>query len=105
MLGRSCSPAAGAALSPAVGRPRGRAGVAGERLIARRTRGRGQLFGITAEAGMGKSRLAAPRSCGSPSRAWSGGYGGACQSYGTNISYLVWQSIWQAFFDIDPDAR
>ncbi len=30
------------------------------------------------------------------------GYGGECQSYGTSTSYLVWQSIWRAFFNLDP---
>ena len=28
-------------------------------------------------------------------------YGGECQSYGMNTSYLVWQSVWQNFFEID----
>jgi tetratricopeptide (TPR) repeat protein len=27
---------------------------------------------------------------------------GECQSYGTNISYLVWRSIWEEFFGLDP---
>jgi hypothetical protein len=30
------------------------------------------------------------------------GYSGECQSYGTNTSYLVWQTIWQGFFGLDP---
>jgi len=32
------------------------------------------------------------------------GYGGACQSDGTQTSYLVWKPIWWAFFDLDPEA-
>ena len=27
---------------------------------------------------------------------------GECQSYGANISYLVWRDIWQDFFGLDP---
>ena len=61
----------------------------------------GQVIGITAEAGMGKSRLVAE-----VIRAAHGlGFtclGGACESSGTNTAYLVWKPIWQAFFDLDP---
>ncbi|MEP7136020.1 MAG: tetratricopeptide repeat protein [Chloroflexota bacterium] len=61
----------------------------------------GQVVGITAEAGMGKSRLIAE-----VVRIARGrnilGYGGECQSYGTSTSYLVWQSIWQGFFNLEP---
>jgi len=64
-------------------------------------RGRGQIVGITAEAGMGKSRLMAE-----VIRLARGrnviGYGGECQSYGTTISYLVWQDIWRGFFELNP---
>lgn len=65
--------------------------------------GEGQVVGIVAEAGMGKSRLVAEairlgRRC-----AFSG-YGGACESSGTAAAYLVWKPIWQAFFDLDPAA-
>lgn len=63
--------------------------------------GKGQIVGITAEAGMGKSRLAAEVI----RRATGVGlapYGGECQSYGTKTSYLVWQPIWQALFALHP---
>jgi class 3 adenylate cyclase/predicted ATPase len=63
--------------------------------------GHGQIIGITAEAGMGKSRLVAEIIRLADERQWVG-YGGECQSYGTNISYLVWQPIWQGFFGLDP---
>ena len=64
--------------------------------------GKGQVIGITAEAGMGKSRLIAEvirlaRKCGFT------GYGGSTQSSGRNTPYLVWRPIWQAFFDLDPE--
>src|SRR5687768_8562852 len=63
--------------------------------------GHGQIVGITAEAGMGKSRLMAE-----VIRIARGrnvlGHGGECQSFGTSTSYLVWQNIWRGFFDLDP---
>jgi adenylate cyclase len=62
--------------------------------------GRGQIIGITAEAGMGKSRLAAEAIRLALARGFAG-YGGECQSYGTNTSYLVWRDIWRCFFDVD----
>ncbi len=64
--------------------------------------GKGQVIGITAEAGMGKSRLVAEIIRLARKRGFVG-YGGACQSSGTNTAYLVWQPIWQAFFDLDPE--
>ncbi|MCK6628716.1 MAG: tetratricopeptide repeat protein [Anaerolineae bacterium] len=62
--------------------------------------GHGQIVGITAEAGMGKSRLVAEiiRLANDHQMV---AYGGECQSYGTNISYLVWHSIWRGFFHLD----
>jgi adenylate cyclase len=62
--------------------------------------GHGQIVGITAEAGMGKSRLLAEVVHRADNRKMTA-YGGECQSYGTNTSYLVWQPIWQNFFGID----
>jgi adenylate cyclase len=64
--------------------------------------GKGQVIGITAEAGMGKSRLVAEIIRLARKRGFVG-YGGACMSSGTNTSYLVWKPIWQAFFDLDPE--
>ena len=62
--------------------------------------GHGQIVGITAEAGMGKSRLIAEVI--RLAKAYQvAGYGGECQSYGTSTSYLVWQSIWRGFFQLD----
>ena len=65
--------------------------------------GKGQVIGITAEAGMGKSRLVAEVIRLARKRGFVG-YGGACQSSGTNTPYLVWKPIWQAFFDLDPEV-
>jgi adenylate cyclase len=63
--------------------------------------GRGQIVGIIAEAGMGKSRLIAEVIRIARRRKFTG-YGGTCQSDGVNTSYLVWHSIWNAVFDLDP---
>jgi len=70
--------------------------------LARVLQGQGQLIGITAEAGMGKSRLVAEAICLANELDLTG-YGGECQSYGTNTSYLVWQNIWRGFFDLSPE--
>ncbi len=66
-------------------------------LIEEVLEGKGQIIGITAEAGMGKSRLSAEviRLCMDDGMS---GYGGECQSFGTNTSYLVWQPILQSLF-------
>jgi len=61
--------------------------------------GRGQIVGISAEAGMGKSRLVAEF----VREARAGGTMvafGECQSFG-NASYVVWQEITRALFGID----
>jgi adenylate cyclase len=63
--------------------------------------GHGQIVAINAEAGMGKSRLVAEIIHRANSYHFVG-YGGECQSYGTNISYLAWQPIWRGFFGLEP---
>lgn len=63
--------------------------------------GQGQLVGITGEAGLGKSRLAAEIINLAATRNFAI-YGGACQSYGTATRYLVWRDIWRSFFKLDP---
>jgi len=64
--------------------------------------GKGQVIGIVAEAGMGKSRLVA-EIVRSARRKGFVGYGGACQSDAIHTPYQGWKSVWQAFFDIDPE--
>nr|MBA3530304.1 AAA family ATPase [Ardenticatenales bacterium] len=74
-----------------------------EEKIAQVLAGHGQLVNITAEAGMGKSRLVA-EVIRHATRAGLQGYGGECQSFGINTPYLVWQSIWRAFFALDENS-
>jgi predicted ATPase len=64
--------------------------------------GHGQVVGVSAEAGMGKSRLVA-EVIRLARRKGLRGFGGACQSYGTNTPYLVWGPICRALFELDPD--
>lgn len=64
--------------------------------------GKGQVIGIVAEAGMGKSRLVA-EIVRSARRKGFVGYGGACQSDAIHTPYHAWKSVWQAFFEIDPE--
>jgi class 3 adenylate cyclase len=65
--------------------------------------GKGQVIGITAEAGMGKSRLVAEVIRLACKKGFTG-YGGACQSDAVNTPYQTWKSVWGAFFDVDPSA-
>lgn len=83
---------------PMVGRERELALI--ESKLEQALTGKGQIVGITAEAGMGKSRLAA-EVIGLAREHGLVGYGGECQSYGTNTSYLVWRGIWRGFFGLD----
>ncbi len=61
----------------------------------------GQMLFITAEAGIGKSRLSAEIVRQAAERGFHA-LGGACQSYGTRSNYLVWHDVWRGFFDLDP---
>ncbi|HLI51049.1 MAG TPA: tetratricopeptide repeat protein, partial [Thermomicrobiaceae bacterium] len=63
--------------------------------------GQGQIVGITGEPGCGKSRFLGEVMRLGHDYGFTV-YGCGCESYGTNHSYLVWQSIWQAFFGLDP---
>ncbi len=65
-------------------------------------RGNSQVVGIVAEAGLGKSRLVAEVIRSARKKGFVG-YGGACQSDALNTPYQAWKSVWQAFFDVDPD--
>ncbi len=64
--------------------------------------GKGQVIGITAEAGMGKSRLAAEIIRLGVDLGLEV-LGGEAQSFGKHTSYLIWQSVWRSFFEIEPE--
>ena len=69
--------------------------------LAAAAQGQGQIVVISAEAGMGKSRLVA-EGIGLARRRGFIGYGGACQPDALRTPYLAWHAVWKAFFDIDP---
>src|SRR5438477_4516085 len=62
--------------------------------------GRGQIIGVSAEAGMGKSRLVAESARTAGQRGLVVAVG-ECQSYGTNTGYFVWREIWSTLFRLD----
>lgn len=64
--------------------------------------GLGQIIGITADAGMGKSRLVTEVIRLARQHGLTG-FGGECQSYATKTSYHVWQTIWRGFFHVSGD--
>ena len=64
--------------------------------------GRGQIVGISAEAGMGKSRLVAEFARKASERGAVVAVG-ECQSYGTNTSYFVWREVWSTLFRLDAE--
>ncbi|MEI6777302.1 MAG: adenylate/guanylate cyclase domain-containing protein [Chloroflexales bacterium] len=63
--------------------------------------GRGQVVGICAEAGMGKSRLVA-EVIRMAARGDMVVHSGECLSHGDSISYLPWNSLLLGLFGIDP---
>lgn len=65
-------------------------------------RGQGQIIAITAPAGIGKSRMTA-EVIRLVRRRRESSYGGECQSFGVNISYLVWGPVLRAFFGVDTN--
>ncbi|HEU4324200.1 MAG TPA: AAA family ATPase [Roseiflexaceae bacterium] len=66
--------------------------------------GQGQVLSITGEAGVGKSRLVAEGIRLARQRGLTG-YGGACLATAADSPYLVWEAIWRAFFDVDPETN
>jgi tetratricopeptide (TPR) repeat protein len=67
--------------------------------LAEAVAGRGQVVGISAEAGMGKSRLVAEFVREARERGVLVAFG-ECQPFGTNTSYAVWREIWRVLLAI-----
>lgn len=65
--------------------------------------GQGRIVALTAEAGLGKSRLVVETLRLALDRGMTI-YSGEAQSFGTNDSYLAWESVWQSFFGVDRAA-
>lgn len=66
--------------------------------------GRGQVVAISAEAGMGKSRLVAEFVRSARRGGLFVGFG-ECQSFGTTTSYSVWREIWRRLFGLDDEGE
>ena len=66
-------------------------------------RGDGRIVGISADAGMGKSRLIAEFVRIARRRGLFVAFG-ECQSFGTNTSYFVWREIWRRLLGLE-DGR
>jgi class 3 adenylate cyclase/tetratricopeptide (TPR) repeat protein len=62
--------------------------------------GDGRIVGVSAEAGMGKSRLAAEFARIAAERGATVAIG-ECQAYGTNTGYFVWRPIFTTLFGLD----
>lgn len=73
-----------------------------EARLERAWHGQGQIVGITAEAGMGKSRLAAEIVHRAAERGLEG-YAGECLSHATTTSYHVWRNLLRGLFALDPN--
>jgi class 3 adenylate cyclase/tetratricopeptide (TPR) repeat protein len=65
--------------------------------------GRGKIVGVSAEAGMGKSRLIAEFVRSTRRRGLDVAMG-ECQSFGTGTSYFVWREIWRTLLGVKEDA-
>jgi class 3 adenylate cyclase len=65
--------------------------------------GRGAVVGISADAGLGKSRLIAAFIAELRRRGMLVAFG-ECQSFGTSASYFAWREVWATLFKLDPDA-
>ena len=66
--------------------------------------GKGHIVSFIGEAGLGKSRLVAKALSMAEDHNFFI-FGGECESYGVNRSYLVWHPIWRGIFGLDPNRR
>jgi predicted ATPase/class 3 adenylate cyclase len=71
-------------------------------LLDRATAGQGQLIGLRADAGMGKSRLVAEAARGFAPRGFTC-FEGEAQPFGTLASYFLWRPIWSGLLGFPED--
>ena len=71
--------------------------------LARTIAGDGRIVAISADAGMGKSRLIAEFVRIARRRGLFVAFG-ECQSFGTNTSYFVWREIWRRLLGLEEGA-
>jgi predicted ATPase/class 3 adenylate cyclase len=65
--------------------------------------GSGQIVTVFGNAGIGKSRLVAEVLQRAEQMQFDT-FGGECEAYGINTSYLVWQPIWRALLGVEGDS-
>jgi class 3 adenylate cyclase/tetratricopeptide (TPR) repeat protein len=82
---------------PIVGRERELSELAAH--LAEARAGRGKIVGISAEAGVGKSRLVAEFVREARRQGIHVAFG-ECQSFGVNTSYAVWREIWRELLSV-----
>jgi len=75
-----------------------------DRRLDQAGRGVGQVVGIAAEAGMGKSRLVAEFVRNARRAGVAVGFG-ECQAFGTTTSYLVWREVWRALLGVEDTVE
>ncbi len=73
-------------------------------LLEQAMAGSRRVVGITAEAGLGKSRLLADLTRTMTTRGRFVGFG-AAQAFGRNMGYLVWREVWQSIFGLSNVAE
>jgi len=74
-----------------------------QRALVESAAGRGQTIGISAEAGMGKSRLVAEFVRNTRGAGITVAFG-ECQAFGKSTSYYVWREIWRSLLGIPEGA-
>ena len=75
--------------------------------LASAIEGMGRVVGISAEAGLGKSRLVAEFIRNTRRRGSLVAYG-ECEAFGTKTAYFVWREVWRRLLgleDDDPEAQ
>ncbi len=89
-------------VTPMIGRQR-ELSLAVERLRLARNRSRGQVVALSAEAGIGKTRLLTEVVHEARTRGFTP-FAGDCPALGREASYTVWISIWRSFFKLGPET-